>query len=322
MAGFDWPLVKPRARVIIDNDFAGDRDDMIQTAHHLMSPSVDVRFLIASHLPAGDIWDPSTSQAANAERLLNELLDVMGLKTRCTVHRGAELALQDPAVAHDTAAARAIIAEARRDDTRLRLYFAAGAGLTDLASALLIDPTIAHKMTLVWIGGPEYPELATEPPRRDDTVEYNLSIDVKAAQVVFDSDIAIWQVPRDAYRQLIMSYAELLNSVAPHGRLGRYLRDAIEGVMKAARSFGYDLGETYVMGDSPLVTLTALQSSFQPDPSSSRYRVLPRPSIRDDGRYGPNLLKRPPIRVYTAIDARLTFSDFFAKLALWAQQES
>src|SRR5262249_11611777 len=195
MAGFDWTLVKPRARVIIDNDYAGDRDDMIQTAHHLMSPSVDVRFLIASHLPVGDVWDPSTTQATNAARLLKELLDAMGIADRHVIHRGSEVALRTATDAHDTAAARAIIAEAHRDDTRLPLYFAAGAGLTDLASALLLDPTIARKITLVWIGGGEYPEHAWEPPRRDDTMEYNLSIDVTAAQIVFDSDIAIWQVP-------------------------------------------------------------------------------------------------------------------------------
>ena len=321
MAGLDWPLVRPRARVIIDNDYSGDRDDMVQTAHHLMSPSVDIRFLIASHLPVGDIWDPSTTQATNAERMLRELLTVMGLEKSHRVHRGAEVALRDATEPHDTAAARAIIAEAHCDDSPLPLYFAAGAGLTDLASALLIDPTIASKMTLVWIGGPEYAELAADPPRRDD-VEYNLSIDITAAQVVFDSDIAIWQVPRSTYRELIMSYAELLHSVAPHGRLGGYLKDSIEGVMKAARNFDYDLGETYVMGDSPLVTLTALQSSFQADPASSHYQIRPRPSIRADGRYGPNLLRRPPIRVYTSIDGRLTFADFFAKLALWAQQEN
>ena len=320
MAGFDWPLVKPRARVIIDNDFAGDRDDMIQTAHHLMSPSVDVRFLVASHLPAGDIWDPSDKQATNAERILKELLAAMGLEKQYQVHRGAEIALRSVAEPHDTSAAHAIIAEAHREDTRLPLYFAAGAGLTDLASALLIDPTIAPKIILVWIGGSEYPELTADPVRKH-RIEYNLSIDVKAAQVVFDSDIAIWQVPRNTYAQMIMSYAELLHSVAPHGRLGRYLRDAIEGVMKGAARFGYDLGETYVMGDSPLVTLTALQSSFQPEPSSSRYQIRPRPSFEDDGRYGPNLLARPPIRVYTSVDARLTFGDFFAKLALWAEQE-
>ena len=44
-------------------------------------------------------------------------------------------------------------------------------------------------MKLVWIGGPEFSGLGAPPPNA--SVEYNLSIDVKAAQVVFDSDMAI-----------------------------------------------------------------------------------------------------------------------------------
>lgn len=34
----DWPLVRPRSRVIVDNGFSGDPDDLVQLAHHLLSP--------------------------------------------------------------------------------------------------------------------------------------------------------------------------------------------------------------------------------------------------------------------------------------------
>jgi hypothetical protein len=60
------PLVTPRARVIVDNDFSGGPDDLFQTAHHLLSPSVEIRMIIGSHLSAGEPWDPSTTQASNA----------------------------------------------------------------------------------------------------------------------------------------------------------------------------------------------------------------------------------------------------------------
>jgi len=311
----DWPLVPPRTRVIIDNDFSGDPDDLIQTAHHLMCPSVDIPFIVASHLSPGDFIDPSTTQAENARRIAEELLEVMGLTGRHRVLKGAELAILDRDTARDTPAARAIIAEAMRTDTSSKLYYAAGAGLTELASALLIEPAIASRLTLVWIGGPEYAEDAPPPPGSRG-MEYNLNIDRAAAQRVFDSDIAIWQVPRNVYRQALMSYAELIVSVGRHGPLGAYLRAAIERIMQRLKERGHLMGEAYAMGDSPLVTLTALQSAFEADPSSSAYKLRPRPSIRDDGTYGP-ALARPPIRVYTGIDMRLTFADFFAKLELW-----
>lgn len=317
----DWPLVRPRARVIVDNDFSGDPDDLVQMAHHLLSPSVEISAIIASHLSVGDPWDKSTQQAANALAKLNELLDVMGLADRHLVLKGAETGLSAPGTPQVTPAAEAIIAEAMREDSDLPLYFAAGAGLTELASAWLMEPRIGKKITLVWIGGPEYPDLAPPPPGSSGP-EYNLRIDIAAAQVVFNqSDIAIWQVPRSTYRQLLLSYAELLVNVRPHGPLGRYLADNIERVMHWTSGFRHGIGETYVMGDSPLVTLTALQSSFEADPSSSAYMTRPAPEIAADGSYVAGSGGRP-IRVYTQIDTRLTFGDFFAKLQLAALNQA
>ena len=90
------------------------------------------------------------------------------------------------------------VAEAMRDDVKTPLYYAAGGGLTDLASAWLMEPRIAERLTLVWIGGLEYLDLAPPVPGVTGT-EYNLNIDITSGQVVFnDSAIPIWQVPRGA----------------------------------------------------------------------------------------------------------------------------
>ena len=78
-----------------------------------------------------------------------------------------------------------------------------------------MEPRIAERCTVVWIGGREHSGLA-EPAPGDLSVEYNTSIDLTAAQVVFnDSDLAIWQVPRDAYKQVLASRAELVVRMTP-----------------------------------------------------------------------------------------------------------
>jgi hypothetical protein len=147
-------------------------------------------------------------------------------------------------------------------------------------------------------------------------IEYNLLIDVLAGSVVFgDSSIPIWQVPRDAYRQTLASFAELRVRMAGQGALGDRLFSALDDVRTSAGAHGADLGETYALGDSPLVLLTALQSAFEPDPSSSRYVVRETPGIGEDGRYRPVTGARP-MRVYTALDNRLMLEDLYAKLAL------
>ena len=63
-----------------------------------------------------------------------------------------------------------------------------------------------------------------------------------SAQVVFDSGIPIWQVPRNSYRQALMSLAELDTRVRPHGPLGRWLAESIDGLVAMAGSAGRQLG--------------------------------------------------------------------------------
>ncbi|MCD5314882.1 nucleoside hydrolase [Kineosporia babensis] len=309
-------MPSPRARVIVDNDFSGDPDDLFQLAHHLLSPSVEIPFVIGSHLAPGDGFDSSAVQAENAVHKVQELADVMGRKVRTVA--GSNTGLKDPLTPIVSDAATAIIEEAMREDTDLPLYVALGGGLTELASALLLEPAIAGRLTAVWIGGPEHEGLAVPPPG-GSPVEYNLNIDVHAGRSVFNhSAVPIWQVPRDAYRQCLVSTAELEVRVRPMGALGSYLAGTLDGVRTIVAGWGGDLGETYVLGDSPLVLLTALQSGFEPDPSSSSYVSRPTPFLMEDGSYQANPEGRP-MRVYTGIDNRLMFEDLYAKLLLFAQ---
>lgn len=308
-----------RARVICDNDYAGDPDGLVELAHHLLSPSVDVRAVLASHLAPGDAFDASGSSAAHGAEAARLIAALTG-RGDVPVHAGAEEGLPvDGAPARLSPAAAAIVEEALRDDPR-PLYVTCGGGLTEIATAWLAEPAIAERITaVVWIGGPEHDDL----PGRDgdgpgappgwDGPEYNTAIDLRAAQVVFESDLPLWQVPRDAYRQLLVSSAELDVRLRPAGPLGAHLAAALDGARELMAGHGQDLGETYDLGDTPLVLLTALQSAFQPDTSSSSHVVVPAPRLGDDGRYVPRPDGRP-IRVYTRLDVRLAIGDLFAKL--------
>ncbi len=306
--------VAPRMRVIVDNDFSGDPDGLFQLAHLLLSPSVEIRAIIGSHLNANDGFDPSKTQADNAARKARELMQIINVAKDIPILAGSNTAMVNDSTPVKNEAVSLIIREALRTDTKLPLYVVCGAGLTEIGSAVLTNPQIADKLTLIWIGGPEYAELATPPPGYSE-VEYNLNIDQAAARVVFNrSTLALWQVPRNVYRQCLLSYAQLLTKVKPRGKTGAYLSEALETLMGRIQRF-INIGETYILGDSPLVLLTALQSSFEPDPSSSHYVVRQAPRINQTGVYTPNHQGRP-IRVYTHLDTHLMLADFFAKLEL------
>ncbi len=302
----------PRLRVIIDNDFAGDPDDLYQLVHHLLSPSVEIRGIVCSHLPLGDPWYTDDS-ADQARRVVERLAEVMRLETAGMLFTGVNQSLPSRTEPCPSEAARLIIAEALRTDTDIPLVVVCGGGLTDLASAYLMEPSIADHLLAIWIGGPEHEGLGVRPPLIQDP-EYNLRIDITAAQVVLnDSSIPLWLVPRNMYRHCLVSDAELRLRVANRGALGAFLYEAIQRVRDLVESKGAGFGETYALGDSPLVLLTALQSYFQPDPSSSDYVLRPCPLVGDDGEFTGELGGRP-VRVYTRLDTRLMFEDMFLKI--------
>ena len=309
---FPPQTVAPRMRVILDNDFGGDPDGLVQLAHHVLSPSVEIRGIVSSYFKAF-MGGPNTPESASDT--VRTLLKKMGLEGAFPIYNGAGTGLKDSKTPVPSEGAKAIVREALREDTKLPLYVVCGGGLTDIASAYLMEPAIAKRLTLIWIGGPEHSGLALPPPGHTP-LEYNLGIDIPAAQVVFNhSDLPLWQIPRDAYRQALFSYAELLYKIKDKGSIGAYLATKVEDVMQGTQRYGLPIGETYILGDSPLVLLTALQSSFEADPSSSKYILKPAPKISDAGWYDTHLSARN-IRVYTQLDTRLMLDDFVAKLAL------
>lgn len=307
--------VQPRMRVILDNDYAGDPDGLFQLVHHVLSPSVDIRGIIGSHLRPGDGFDSSNETATHAANNIREVLGLLKLQQKFTVYQGSNTPLADAKTAIPSEGAKAIVKEAMRTDISTPLYVVCGGGLTEVASAYLLEPKIDDKIVLVWIGGTEYTDIATPPPGYT-SMEYNTGIDVAAVQVIFNqSTIPLWQVPRNAYRETLMSYAELLTKVKPRGKIGAYLAGKIDRVIELTNEYKIYTGETYIMGDSPLILLTALQSSFEADPSSSFYTVKQAPKVNDAGLYEINNNGRN-IRVYHHLDNRLMFEDFYAKLQL------
>ncbi|MET0886725.1 MAG: nucleoside hydrolase, partial [Mycetocola sp.] len=194
-----------------------------------------------------------------------------------------------------------------------------GGGLTELANAYLAEPAISRRLTAVWIGGAGYTEIQPAEPRMFGA-EYNMDIDVPSAQIVYASSIPLWQVPEDAYRRCLVSWAELRERVGGLGGFGAHLMAALDEFADLVGVHGgLNLGETYALGDSPLVLLTALQSAFDPDPASSESQIVPRPSITDSGWYGAAQPDRPPVRVFTRLDTRLMFEDMYAKFATHAR---
>lgn len=317
MSHWNGVHISPRFRVITDNDYAGDPDGLVQLAHHLLSPTVEIRGIISSHLRQGDDWDLTGDSVAEGVRLVRELAHVMNYIELPQLVMGSKVPLQSvdkPAV---SPGAQLILKEAHRTDVDTQLFVVCGGSLTSIASAWLIDPTIAKKLTVIWIGGPEYPGHRQLPPKAMP-IEYNLLEDLVAGQVVFNlSDLVLWQIPRNLYRDCSASTAELIVRMKNKSKLGEYLFEQISvAARREIEKTGY-FSETYSLGDSPLVLLTALQTGFEPAPASSRWEEIDRPHIDANGQYSFEMNQKK-VRVFTLLDVRLMLEDMYAKFELTA----
>ncbi|MGY2074410.1 MULTISPECIES: nucleoside hydrolase [unclassified Blastococcus] len=272
--------ITQRCRVVIDNDWAGDPDGLMALAHHLLSPANRVDAVTSSHL--SPVFGPPEGTAAAGAALAQELVDLVGTQ-RPVVCAGCDV----PIGGGDTssAAADAIVAEARRDDA-LPLFVVCGGPLTNVAQALREAPEIAPRLTLVWIGG----------ALDADAFEYNRDTDTEAAREVLGlKELAVWQFPLETYRRCTYSVAELEHDVGGAGRLGAWLwRQYTELPIPDF----IELGELWPLGDSAPVLVTAL------DDASCTWTESPA---------GPGRAAR---RVCTDVDLRLLVADLLARLRL------
>ncbi len=287
-----------RVRMIVDTDCKNEADDQFALAHHLMTPMFDVRGIIAAHFERGREDFRGRSARASYEEI-ERVLALMGLSGRFPVLLGCESPLAGEDAPVESEGARFIVREAMRDDPR-PLYIALQGAATDLASALLMEPSIAPRLTAVWIGGEAYPEGGEE---------FNLLQDVAAANAVFASGCEVWQIPKPVYKLMNVSLAELQHRVAPCGEIGAYLFRQMVELNDALGDFPWPHGETWCIGDQPTVGV------LLEDRERRNYTIRPAPRVLPDGRYAVREGARL-IRVYDTVDARLTLEDFYAKLAL------
>ena len=268
--------VAARCRVVVDNDFAGDPDGILALAHHLLSPSNRVVAITSSFLNARFVSPPATpgATAEDGSRLATELLAELGLPDPPPVATGAE----EPWTSGSrSAAADAIVAAAREEDD-LPLYVVCGGPLTNVAAALELDPGIAERLALVWIGGSLDPE----------AFEYNRDTDPAAAEAVLAAPgLVVHQFPLETYRRCAYGIAELEADLPATGRLGAWLYERFSSPPEWVQ-----LGGVWPIGDSPPLLVTALTT--------------------DSSTWSP----AGSVRVYTDVDMRLIVGDLLAKLRL------
>jgi purine nucleosidase len=292
---------KSRRRVIIDTDAKNEADDQFAIVHALLSPSLEVRGLIAAHF--GNSRSDRSMEESREE--IDLLLDLMGLQ-QVTVANGALTGIADERTPLDSAGAQLIIAESKLATATEPLFVAFLGPLTDMASAILLDPDIVERdIVVIWIGGVGYGGVETYPG-----VEFNLRNDIAAANIVYDSGITVWQVPSNVYSQVSVSYTELEEKIGGTSKLADYL---IDQMVEWNRTYWPEPIESRSLGDSPAISLMLY-------PRGGNFRIVPAPRFGQEGHYLPG--SGHPIRVVESVDVRFLLEDMFAKIRRFGRESA
>ncbi|HCW23819.1 MAG TPA: nucleoside hydrolase [Lachnospiraceae bacterium] len=298
---FDVPDQK-KVRMLVYTDAKNEADDQFTIAHHLMTPKFIVKGIIAAHFDRKPRQDMTSDTAQESFDEVNRILNLMDIEGVAPVAKGSIRPLVDENTPNPSEGAKLIIEEAMKDDPH-PLYIGCQGSITDLASAILMEPRIQDRMTAIWIGGGDYPEGGPE---------FNLMMDPTAANVVLKSRMPLWQVTKSAYKQMSVTLAMLQKEVRPYGKIGKYLfEQMVKYNSSCADHPEWPHGESWGLGDSPTVGLLLIEQEKQ-----DIFEMRPAPEVRyEDFSYNFAAPHRQ-IRVYKDVNPRLTLEDFFAKLQI------
>ena len=207
-----------RVDALLDTDAYNEIDDQFAIAYMLLKSD---RINTLGICAAPFLNEKSVSAADGMKKSYDEILKILTLMKRedmkSKTYLGSESFLPDEKTPVVSEAAEYIVSEARRHSPESPLYVVAIGAITNVASAILIDPVAMRENTvIVWLGGTahSYP----------DTLEFNMRQDVAAARVLFSCGAPIVQLPcQGVVSEFVTNGPELQHWLVGKNPLADYL---------------------------------------------------------------------------------------------------
>jgi inosine-uridine nucleoside N-ribohydrolase len=186
---------------VLDSDTYNEIDDQFALAYAVLSESIDLAAVYAAPFHNKRSSGPEDGMEKSYEEIqrILEILTRRGATVPGTVLRGSRAFLPAPDTPVESDAARDIIERAHAGRNGV-LYVVAIGAITNVASALLLDPSIREKIVVVWLGGHPYYWYTA--------VEFNLKQDLFASQLIFSCGVPLMHIP-------CKNVAEHLNTTGP-----------------------------------------------------------------------------------------------------------
>ena len=283
----------PRA-VVLSTDCGAEVDDQWALTHLARSPEIALKGVVTTHAPS--LAKPAAESAAKSAR---SVLDRQGLAGKVPVIAGASGPLAKDGKPAETPAARFLIDAAKGYSVDRRLTVVMIGAATDVATALLLDPSWADRVEIVsmafdaWPGGGD---------------PWNVKNDVRAWQVVLASRVPL--VVGDSActrRDLTMTPALARSRFGGKGKGGDYLGEVLaDWIARNPKLAEHQAGKA---GAWPIWDEVAVAYLL----GMTRQERKPRPSLRDDRTFD-HTHPSGEITWVTSIDAEKLWDDLASKL--------
>ena len=282
-----------RIPVVLSTDVGNEIDDQWAITYLLLQPRFEVLGVMSVHAPSISAPAGQTSYRILVDVVENRL----GMSSHPALVEGGSLPLQNSKTPRTSPAVRFLVETSRRftRDNRLTVLMIGAA--TDVASAILTDPTIVDRVRVVQMGFPD--EKGGE--------EFNIANDVHAVQAILDSKVPLVIGPGNVCRaSLSLSLDQARAMLASRGAIGAWLWEEYQAwyyrEVKPLRVD--DFSKPWVIWDNIALAYVL---------GMTEQHTLPRPGMRDDMSFVPGSTDRT-VTWITDVDEERMWADFLSLL--------
>ncbi len=204
-----------KIRMVLDTDTYNEIDDQFAVVYALLSPDkLGLEAIYAAPFYNARSSGPGDGMERSYQEILR-LLKRLDVAPDGFVFRGSTGFMPDWEHPQRSAAALDLVERAMSAGDE-PLYVLAIGAITNVASAILIEPKIIEHIVVVWLGG--------QPLHWPHVREFNLGQDIPASKLIFDCGVPLIQIPcTGVASQLLTTWSEIERYVKGQGAIGDYL---------------------------------------------------------------------------------------------------
>ncbi len=217
------PTNRP-VRMVLDTDTFNEIDDQFAVVYALISPELDVQAVYAAPFHNSRSSGPGDGMEKSFEEI-HRILSRLDKDPKGFAFKGSTNYVVDVNKPEKSPAVLDLIERAKKSSPEDPLYVVPVGAISNIANAILLEPSIIKNIVVVWLGGNGL--------HWSHQNEFNYRQDLNASRVVFDSGVPLVQLPcTPIVTHFTTTVPEMETYVAGRGAIGDYLLEIFKDYRK------------------------------------------------------------------------------------------